>query len=391
MIGRNDLARHVDKDRQKAFAEKVTFLDPKSMRRYKEAIAKFLDAEKKGATKEEAFHESGRFADPGSETGIFRNPAGKPVYELSDEFMKVDPSVSRFFDPQKGGQTPTAPLGHMVDHPELFSRLPILGKTPTRMIMPEVSTDVWGGEGSYTPRGYTKPGSGRTYPEGEIMVKARNNVRDPNADDGFSLRDTTLHEGQHDVNNLQNSFGGDSPDHNEMQNQFSRQVHPRAGFYSEQLGRMKQRLMDEVGLTEEDWLQQFAEPDQYLKAANSLFVPGRNTRTAKTPFGKSALPYMQRYESTAGESQARLTASRKNLSAQDRRDGPDYPWLPGPDHLPYELQMMRHGTDSYSMPDDRDTLIRLVQGRAPLSSSGAPANAGFMQDIIDTIKRGLKF
>jgi hypothetical protein len=336
-------------------AQNVSFLNPQYMRRGKEALQKFLELEKKGATKEELFQETGKFADPDTETGIFRGADTQPRFELSDENMRIRPGVSSYFDPQKGGTTPIAPARQFIQHDDLFGRVPGLGDVKTRLIMPEdQGSSVWAGSGGYAHR--EKP----TNPSGYMEARARSNVRDPNALMPFSLRDLTAHElGGHGVQDYNRFSRGDDPNNSFMQNAFERLVHPRAAQYEKVLTDLKTRLQNEAGMTEEDWFNEFPEANEYLLAAGGLNKPRPWSRGKK-----SALPYLDRYENVAGEEEARKVSRRVNMTAQERRDDP--PWLPEiMAHNPYELQMIRTGETSYAMPKNRGTLARLIQ-RKPL-------------------------
>jgi len=341
-----------DRLKRDELAEQISFLPASKMRRGKEALKEFLRLEKKGASKDELFQETGdRFADPDSEAGIFRGARGDPVFELSDEQMRIAPGMASYFDFSRGGQSPPMFADQTIEHPELFSRLPGLKKISTNFVMPQRSSGMTA-SGRYHGRGENS-----WLPEGKADMTANAEQRDINADDPFSLRGMAAHEiAGHGVQDRSGLPMGDNSGNHNMANAFERLVHPRAKAYRDELTEFREA----EGLSLEDFAKEFPEADQYFQAASRLHRPARNSKKA------SALNWHDRYENVAGESEARRVPERMSMTAKERRESPDRPWLPilGK-HAPFELQMLRTGDHDYSMPKDRGTLARLMK-KGPL-------------------------
>lgn len=335
------------KPKRDELAETVSFLNPLRMRRGVEAFKEFLRIEDlKNSTRADAFEGSAKFADP-DETGIFRQASGKPVFELTDQDMRIRPGLASYFDLKKGGVTPNLPAGQTIQHDELFDRVPELEKVGTEFVMPEVpdkNAPGLSGKASY----YSK---GEKGPEGSAWMRSAHDQRDINASHDRSLRGLAAHEiGEHAVADYVGLPKGDNPNNDNMAAAFSTLVHPRAAQYKTALSDFKSGL----GLSEEDWLQEYADADEMLKAASRLYMPARGSKKV------SMLPWHDRYENVSGEAQGRKVANRLDMTTEERMMSP--PWLPEAGENPYPLQMInRRGV--YSMPDDRDVLRNLMRKR----------------------------
>ena len=337
-----------DRPKRDELAKQISFLTPfKHMRRGPEAMQEFLRLEGKGANKRELFDETSRFADPGTETGIFRGADDVPLFELTDERMKLAPGLQSYFDFKKGGTSPILSAGQSMEAPDLFERLPGLKDVDTRFVMPEKDNGM-GVKGEYWTPG-TRLGNPNAYAE----MRSDSAIRDINAPGDRSLRGLTAHEvGGHAVQEATDRPRGGMTNDPDMTSQFSRLVHPRAKAYKTEL----ENFRKSTGLDENQFAEEFPEADDYLIAASTLHRPARGAPK------QSALPYYDRYLNLSGESEGRRVAERLDMSAGERREAP--PWLPilG-QHAPYELQLLRSQANKFSMKDDKGTLARLMQKR----------------------------
>lgn len=332
-------------------AKQISFWNLDALKGGGEAAKKlFHGMEGEGATKEEIFKETAKHTDPKTETGIFRGAGDEPRFEMSDQDLQIKPGVNSFFNPKFGGSV-EEPAGKLVTHPEMFSRDPKLAKIPMRLTMPvkdQPGDQPWPFMGSFS-----EPHA--NAPFGEISARARSDVRDPNSEASGSLLKLVAHElGGHAVADSQGFLRGDWPGHKQMQEAHQNLVHPRARTYIEELTNFK----NSTGLSDAEWRRQYPDADQYLTEATRLAGP-----TARAGPQFSAASDRVRYGNVSGEEESNLTMDRLKMNADERRNGPDFPWLSFGAQAPYELQLLRTGPHDYRMKDDKDTLARLMQKR----------------------------
>src|SRR5262245_4995138 len=130
-------------DRQK-LAEQIawlpTFLLRGGAKSADELVEMAEQLEKKGANRTEVLQETSKFTNPDFETGLFRNPEDKWLFELHEQPDLTPEAMQHLFAPSgtagASTNTPIALLDQYYVSPELFNRVPELKKVLTKLEYP---------------------------------------------------------------------------------------------------------------------------------------------------------------------------------------------------------------------------------------------------------------
>jgi hypothetical protein len=331
----------------------------------------------KGGTAEELISEAKRLRGKGdtpteiydatkgdnpNETGLFQNPAGQWVFELSDKDMRLTPeAMSMMRNNLQGGwgdQTGPMDLDRLLKHDLLFDYAPDMRKVRGDFEQPAAGENVNPG-GGYSDPGY---GRGKGTPQGFIDILGAPGV-DPN-DPGVRMSVANLagHETQHALQNrFQMPRGGNAND-SFMQGFFSAKMKPQANDIRIKAATERERWVKDWlaghgdGSDREMAMQQWKEFDPVAAAILEQAVkvggePGSFARAGMPAVKrKDPLSYFDQYESLAGEQEARAVQDRMGMTTDQRQADPAF-LMSKPKRLSPALQMIRWGEGNFSLPD----------------------------------------
>lgn len=238
-------------------------------------------------------------------TGMHRNAAGQWQFEFSDRDMTVSPPT----DPEwKKAETKAIPLARVVIHPELDRAYPeLLDKIKIRVNPTLMSI------GSFDPKTQTLT------------------IRNP-ADTGkYSLKSVISHELQHTIQDIEGHPAGSN---------VRREVQPLTAVRS-YLENRQETVYQKILEAERDGRPTSALEDQYDKIQEQL----------NGNFTRAGIEYRARgnYGASAGETQARNTQARLELTDAERREVP----VSETQDIPYKDQIVRQnkfGTSAHEEP-----------------------------------------
>lgn len=250
-------------------------------------------------------------------TGMHRNAAGQWQFELSDRDMTVADATDPNWN--KAKETPI-PLSQVVKHPELDKAYPGLLDSVKVKIDPTLKSI-----GSYDPR--TKTITLRNAPRDE----GKTGWEVAGIDARFTPKSIFAHEIQHIIQDIEGHPSGSN---------VSREVQPLSAVKSYLEGR-QESIYQKILEAERDGRPTAALEEQYDKIQEQL----------NGNFTRAGIEYRARgnYGALAGETQARNTQARLELTDAERREVP----VSETQDIPYKDQIIRQnkfGTSAHEEP-----------------------------------------
>lgn len=250
-------------------------------------------------------------------TGMHRNAAGQWQFELSDRDMTVADATDPNWN--KAKETPI-PLSQVVKHPELDKAYPGLLDSVKVKIDPTLKSI-----GSYDPK--TKTITLRNAPRDE----GKTGWEVAGIDARFTPKSIFAHEIQHIIQDIEGHPSGSN---------VSREVQPLSAVKSYLEGR-QESIYQKILEAERDGRPTAALEDQYDKIQEQL----------NGNFTRAGIEYRARgnYGASAGETQARNTQARLELTDAERREVP----VSETQDIPYKDQIVRQnkfGTSAHEEP-----------------------------------------